>query len=210
MRRSAFTLIELLVVISIIAVLMGLLIPIIGMARKRARAAKCQALIAQVQSACELYRNANGCYPESNDDDQDGNPNEPEDQDRILTFRTNDIFGDGATPPGFKDFSAMTEPMWEAASRILSKQLQTVDRDHFDGNEIRDPFGDGGPGMVLRYRPASCYPYTAGAVTTTPPYTHPRIDSDNPPMPDSYQLWSAGPNGKDDAGEGDDLTNWAK
>ena len=46
------------------------------------------------------------------------------------------------------------------------------------------------------------------------------IDSDKPPNPDSYQLWSAGADGKDQYGErqlvnghrvgskSDDLTNW--
>ena len=41
------------------------------------------------------------------------------------------------------------------------------------------------------------------------------IDSADPPNPDSYQLWSAGPDGKDQvtletAGKNDDLTNWKK
>lgn len=55
----AFTLIELLVVISVIAVLMAVLLPALGRARKQARAVACQANLRQWGVALNLYAQDN-------------------------------------------------------------------------------------------------------------------------------------------------------
>lgn len=55
MNRRAFTLIELLVVVAIIALLLGLLVPAVGGARRRANAAVCSSNCRQLQLANELY-----------------------------------------------------------------------------------------------------------------------------------------------------------
>jgi len=62
-RRAAFTIIELLVVIAIIAILAGLLLPVMGEARALARSATCTSNLKQLGVAFALYRNAWNCYP---------------------------------------------------------------------------------------------------------------------------------------------------
>ncbi len=63
-RTKAFTLIELLVVISIIAILLSVLIPALGLAKKKAESVICLSNLKQIGLAANLYAEAfNGYVP---------------------------------------------------------------------------------------------------------------------------------------------------
>ena len=70
--RRAFTLIELLVVISILGLLVSILVPTVGLAKRAARVAETQALIHSLQTGLESFKSdglnsrfLSGDYPES-------------------------------------------------------------------------------------------------------------------------------------------------
>ncbi len=186
MSRPGFTLVELLVVIAVIAVLAALLIPMIGYARVTARVAKAEAQLGTIKASLNIYKDANGFYPEK---------------------------GNGAFESAFKDgkeykTANKLTASWETVAEGLLFDLQTIDRDNFRNIEsLRDPFRSSGvKSHVYRYRPAKYYPLIKEADI--------EIDGEDPPNPDSYQLWSPGPDGKDQFGErvkgkkSDDIKNW--
>src|SRR5689334_12091709 len=58
-NQHGFTLVELLVVIGIIAVLIGILIPVLGRARESSRATVCRSNLREVYHAIVMYANEN-------------------------------------------------------------------------------------------------------------------------------------------------------
>ncbi|MBA3845766.1 MAG: prepilin-type N-terminal cleavage/methylation domain-containing protein [Planctomycetes bacterium] len=184
-NRRGFTLIELLIVLMIIAALMGLLIPGIMLVRKRSKIAKAQSEIQQIQAACDAYRNLNGAYPER-------------------TFVSGSDYPDqlesGTGTPMLH--TAIPEADWATIAGYLSAQLSTADRGLLSKIDPRkDPWGH-----PYHYRPSRYYPFQ-GTIPAAPATA---IDSEDPPNPDTFQLWSTGPDGIDHGGQQDDVPAWKK
>jgi prepilin-type N-terminal cleavage/methylation domain-containing protein/prepilin-type processing-associated H-X9-DG protein len=68
MRRFGFTIIELLVVLAVVAVVMGLLIPVTRAARLQAKTVVCSSNIKQILNLLAVYEQQNGVYPYGFDD----------------------------------------------------------------------------------------------------------------------------------------------
>ena len=110
--RSAFTLIELLVVISIIALLIGLLLPALGRARKTANKMKCGSNFHSIGQAMQMYATeSNGYVP------REGNVDAGEEE------RYNDRYG-----------AAISKATWPLAFRIF-----IAPRDEYKNNYHRTP-----------------------------------------------------------------------
>lgn len=182
----AFTLVELLVVIAIMVTLMSLIMGGVMLAKRSAMRAKTVSLISAVASAIDQYRSLNNTYPE-----------------RLVLPA--DAYGFTAGVPDLYEQAlagkAVSEVDWAGVNQALIYQLADLIREQAPTGQALDPYK-----QPLRYRPSKWYPYDPAATA--------RIDGENPPGQDSYQLWSTGPDGKDDPanpGEGgDDIPQWAK
>jgi prepilin-type N-terminal cleavage/methylation domain-containing protein len=68
MRRFGFTIVELLVVLAIVALIMGLFIPALGVARLQTRTVVCSSNIKQILDLLAIYEQQNGVFPYGFDD----------------------------------------------------------------------------------------------------------------------------------------------
>jgi len=204
-RASGFTLIEILVVISILAALIGLLVPTISAVRRRSQAKTCKTLIDSISGAIAQYASDFGDFPPTSLQE--------------LGLRSNGV-NEGA----------------EALVRCLStgdregpyfdfkeEQLGNTDGDRLGPGpdpthskyptrellEVLDPWGN--PLVYFHYRDyrggrrgarvrigdedQSCRPQPSGKTGQYPGV-------------DRFVIWSAGPDGVNEDGAGDDVTSW--
>lgn len=192
------TLIEVLVVISIIVVLMGILIPTIPMVMRRSQITTTESLIHRVEGAISVYHTQNGTYPTSN----------------VVPEKRDNAFGDD----GYEDELLAAKAL--GRNHELRSELISIDPDSWgpQGDDISDDAdGDGaddtpddydedliedlygsGSNAVRRYDPGQSGVEFAmiidvwGHALRYRPYVA-YLDVDKAANPNSYQLWSLGP-----------------
>lgn len=208
--RRGFTLIELLTVIGIIVILMGLLVPAVVVARNYAKRVKASTLVDNVASAINQYRGMNGVYPERLNVRATPDMGDPVAWTLALNSATSLASGDEAYAKYFKPgasvvlSASISDGDWQAVNAVLAYHLGSFATDYVNASTglLLDAWG-----KPLRYRPSKFHPFNSGSAATGAT----RIDSDTPPNPDSFQLWSMGADTVDGYGEsGDDLPNWKK
>ena len=104
-KKRAFTLVELLVVMSIIALLLGILLPALAKARKSAQQIKCATQIKQIHT---------GFLTQANDDPQQNYP---------MPGEINRMMVSGANIPGRGDFNELKNSHQNLYSACISKNL---------------------------------------------------------------------------------------
>ena len=182
--RHAFTLIELLIVITVIMILMGLLVTGVGAAMQAAARARTVATMQNIESAVARYQTLNGDLPLIDIGAAEHSDRDPVTEEDLAAM------GD----------EELDREILRAVNRLLARTLASIDRDNF-GPQAKAIDGEGhivdSWDMPFVYRTFMQYPTDADEL--------PLADQ---PRPDSYQLWSFGPNRENDDGEADDLANW--
>jgi prepilin-type N-terminal cleavage/methylation domain-containing protein len=214
---AGFTLVEILVVIAILATLIGLVAAIIPMAMKKRQVLRTQTLVNKVGSTLELLHSDNdqyGKYPPSRTRDlrirnkpvgkDIGQPNDRNAGIETIHFLCNnpDIQVDQVTDD--PELVANTDEDSFRASRGTASDAQAREYldswgqplAYFHSNDYKDPKGLEDvlslDGRVIQVRPRKLPAKMGGGYMN----------------PNSFQLFSVGPNGEqdpDDAEEGDDI-----
>jgi prepilin-type N-terminal cleavage/methylation domain-containing protein len=203
-RRRGFTLVEMLAVLAIVAVLAGMIFPAVQLARRRASEKAAKATIERLKLALEQYANDFGDYPPTSLSE--------------LGVKTNGV------NEGNESLVRCLSTRRERGPYFVfeEKDLANLDQDRLTSDptgstieskelfEIVDPWGN--PYVYFHnrdYRGGSKlerYMLATGERTSCKP--HPNARTGQYPAVSSFVIWSVGPDGKNEDGEGDDVASW--
>ena len=207
MRKTGFTLIELLIVVAIISILLGLAVPALTKSSRRARVVETSALIQRLKAALDKYQADFGDYPPTSIAD--------------MGFATNGI-NDGVESLLVSLATTQKDgPYFEPEEKFLAN----LDNDSVPGSyNLTWYFGDrnareivdswGNPLVYFHYRDydnpkANLQRYKLANKKYASSVRPKKSQKTNTfPSWDSFEIWSSGPDGVNENGEGDDITSW--
>ena len=209
MRRSGFTLVEMLVVVGILSLLMGLLLPSLLKATTKAKITETDALIKQLVAALQEYEHDYGDYPATSLQDEGYYSNKVNDGIESLLVHLSS--------------KAKGSPYIE----LEEKYYDNLDRDKipssyplnwfFGDNQAREIVDSwGNPLVYFHHRD---YKKPKSNMCTYKMMGRKNASGFKPGKSkktatyhswSSFQIWSVGPNGKNENGEGDDIGSWGK
>ena len=203
--ERGFTLMELLVAMGIIAVLAGLLIPVIGAARRNAATKATKALIERIKLACSAYSGDFGDYPPTSLAAL-GAPNNGVNEGsecllRCLTTRREkgpyleldekdlvNTDGDSLSRADPTGSTIQSRELFEVADAWGNPLVYFHNRDYQGGPRIEKYQKELGESWTAKPRPSA---KTGGFPSET-----------------TFLVWSAGADGVNENGEGDDVCSW--
>ncbi|MBI1871718.1 MAG: prepilin-type N-terminal cleavage/methylation domain-containing protein [Chlamydiae bacterium] len=188
-RKKAFTLVEVLIVLSIMGVIMSLLLGAVLKARGKVKLSKVHVLMDSISAALRMYADDFGDYPPDNSLLNLSNPSSAE----CLYYYL------GATFIRGRNSSVNAGPYM----RFKGEELRAVaDKSScdFDG----DGFGDDPTKEIIDPWENKTSQNPDGKQILI----YHKIPTHNPSL-NKFELYSIGPNGVNDNGSGDDVTNWS-
>lgn len=146
--RTGFTLIELLTVIAIIGILAGILIPVVGGAKKSALKAQSRAQFSGYATALEQYKSEYGYFPQISTLNDNGGPIDLADnaEDFIKALSARDKDGNKLSDEDRKKLNRKNIPFYSFGEAEFSTDSSKVLVDAFDNQHIKimvDHDGDG-------------------------------------------------------------------
>jgi prepilin-type N-terminal cleavage/methylation domain-containing protein len=207
MKKTGFTLVEILIVAAIISILLGIALPVLTRGQRRARVVETSTLIQGIVAALDTYQADFGDYPPTSIAD--------------IGFATNGI-NDGIES---LLISLATKEKKGPYFQPKEKFLANLDSDSVAGSyNLTWYFGDraareivdswGNPLVYFHHRDyenpkANLQRYKLVnkkyASSVRPKKS---LKTSTFPSWDSFEIWSFGPDGVNDNGEGDDITSW--
>ncbi len=208
MRERGFTLVEVLVVVAIISLLMGLLVPSLMRAGSKAKVTETATLIEKIKAALQAYEHDHGDYPPT-------------------SLKDGGYYSNGVND-GIESLllHLATEFRGAPILEVEEKYLENLDKDSIPSDyPLNWYFGDrqareivdswGNPLIYFHNRDYSspkshmrAYKIDGKKVGSIKPEKSKKTAAYHGWS--SFQLWSVGPNCKNENGEGDDIVSWGK